>query len=114
MRHQYLFHLFKDHPLDNSPVSLLIGDRDPVIQLVPEPTAKCAGAIMGGVKMSGSLPLSIVLLPSLIKQILRPISEVKAPYGIPNLILFRTLLLVAFVTGIPIAGGSLKRTDLKN
>lgn len=50
MRHQYLFHLFKDHPLGNRPMSLLIGASDPGIQLVPGPTAKCVGAIMGGGK----------------------------------------------------------------
>jgi len=115
MRHQYLFHLFKDHLLGSRPVSLLIRTRDRGIQFFPEPTAKCADIILGGgVKMSGSLPSSFVLLPTFIKHFLRPISEVKDPYGILYLTLFRTFILVAFATGIPIAGASLKRTDHKN
>lgn len=115
MRHQSIFLLYQLHPVGNYPKYLLNGDSNCSAQLFPELTAKCAGAIMGGgVKISGYWPSHVVLLSFLIKQILRPISEVKDPYGILYLALFRTFILVAFATGMPIAGASLKRTDPKN
>lgn len=105
MRHQSIFHLNQLHPLGNCPLFLLNGASDQGSQLIPEPTAKCAGAILGGgVKMSDYLP-PIALLSTFIKKILLPITGVIDTYGFPFLILSRILILIAPATGISITKG---------